>query len=94
MLDRNTLCYGSPAPLPEQIPLRAGPLHLLYENGSLRHLRYGREEVLLNVYVAVRDHNWGTVPGQLTLLKRELRAFQPGRMEVGSYPPNRCLAIH
>lgn len=43
-------------------PLRAGPLTLLFSNGDLRQLRVGGVEVVQRIYVAVRDHNWGTAP--------------------------------
>ena len=59
---KNVLYYGQDEPLPEQIPLRAGPLALVYEHGGLRSLRFGGHEILRRVYIAVRDHNWGTVP--------------------------------
>ena len=55
------ILYGSDQPLPEQIPLRAGPLSLIYENGDLRYIKLGERELLRRVYVAVRDHNWGTI---------------------------------
>lgn len=66
MFPTNVLLYGLDAPLPEQVPLRAGPLTLVYEDGGLRSIRLGRHEVLRRVYAAVRDHNWGTAPGVRT----------------------------
>jgi hypothetical protein len=38
-----------------------GPLSLIYENGDLRYVRLGNTMVLLRLYWAVRDRNWGTV---------------------------------
>lgn len=46
-------------------PLRAGPISLLFSNGDLRQLRVGNVEIVQRIYVAVRDHNWGTAPVQL-----------------------------
>ncbi len=43
-------------------PLRAGPISLLFSNGDLRQLRVGGVEIVQRIYVAVRDHNWGTAP--------------------------------
>jgi len=68
-LIKSILYYGVDELLLEQIPLRAGPLTLLFEDGSLRYIRYGVHEVLRRVYVAVRDRNWGTVPSQITNLQ-------------------------
>jgi D-apionolactonase len=61
MSDRNVYYYGSRAPLPEQRPLRAGPLSLIYEQGDLRYIKLGEREVIRRIYVAVRDRNWGTI---------------------------------
>jgi D-apionolactonase len=66
VLSRNVLYYGKEEPLPEAIPLRAGPLSLLFQAGDLRYVRLGDQEILRRVYVAVRNRNWGTVPAALT----------------------------
>lgn len=66
MLSPRILRYGSDAPLPERLPLRAGPLALIYENGDLRSIRLGEREIVRRIYVAVRDRNWGTVAPRLS----------------------------
>src|SRR3712207_6373371 len=65
-LPPRVLYYGQDVPLPEPVPLRAGPLTLLFEDGSLRSIRLGEREVLRGVYVAVRDRNWDTVLPRLS----------------------------
>jgi D-apionolactonase len=60
-LPRHVLYYGTDAPPPAQIALRAGRLSLIYESGDLRYIRLGQREILRRVYVALRDRNWGTV---------------------------------
>ncbi len=65
-LPKKILYDGVEDPLPEQIALRAGPLTLLYEAGTLRYIRLGQHEILRQLYAAVRDRNWGTVVGQLS----------------------------
>ena len=63
------LLSGSDASRRAPIPLRAGPLTLLFEPdlAFLRYVRLGEREVLRGVYAAVRDRNWGTVrPGSAT----------------------------
>ena len=57
MLPKNVIRYGNAEPLPERIPLQAGPLSLVYEAGDLRYLRLHDREILRRVYVAVRDRN-------------------------------------
>src|SRR3954447_16748040 len=61
MLPPNILRWGSEADQPESLALRASPLTLRYEEGGLRYIRLGDREVLRRVYVAVRDHTWGTI---------------------------------
>src|SRR5215207_5053553 len=60
------------------LALRAGPLEMIYTNGSVRYIRYGRIEILRQIYAAVRDQNWGTVPGILSDIRvdKQLSSFQ------------------
>src|SRR6187551_2694314 len=59
--------YGLSQAPAELLPLRAGPLTLLYDpaNAGLRRIKFGEREVLRGIYAAVRDQNWGTVPGTI-----------------------------
>jgi D-apionolactonase len=67
-MNKNILYYGRPEPLEDLIKLHAGPLNAMYDpaNGDLRYIRLGENEILRRVYAAVRDHNWGTVPGVIS----------------------------
>ncbi len=56
--------YGTDEPPAQPTSLRAGPVSLLFGNGEIRYLRIGEREILRRVYVAVRDRNWHTIPGQ------------------------------
>lgn len=62
----NLLRYGSDEPLPDVLHLRAGPLSLIYTGGDLRYIRAGDSPILHRLYVAVRDHNWDTIPATLS----------------------------
>ncbi|MBX3733419.1 MAG: hypothetical protein KF791_12585 [Verrucomicrobiae bacterium] len=62
------LRHGSDDPLPERRELRAGPVSMVFEAGDLRTLRRNGREVLRRIYGAVRDANWGTVPGVISHL--------------------------
>ena len=64
---------GSAIAEPEPITLRAGALRLEFDAGSLRAISYGETPVLQQVYAAVRDHNWGTVAGEIRDLHIETR---------------------
>lgn len=68
MISKRVLYYGRDEALPERLPLRAGPLAMVFENGDLRYIRLGEREVLRRIYVAVRDRNWGTIPATLSNL--------------------------
>ena len=41
--------------------LRAGPLHLIFENGIIRSVCYNTTEIVRRVYMAVRDELWNTI---------------------------------
>ncbi len=53
------------------VPLRAGPLRLVFDRGALRWIRLGEREVLRGIYAAVRDESWFTVPPALADLEIE-----------------------
>src|SRR5687767_2888379 len=40
--------------------LKAGVFSIRYENGFLRHIKYGELEVIRMIYMALRDQNWST----------------------------------
>ncbi|MEJ7587769.1 MAG: hypothetical protein WKI04_09440 [Ferruginibacter sp.] len=56
----NELLYGFEGPLPEQKKLTAGPFTMIYENGSIRHIKYGDNEIIRMIHMSLRDKNWGT----------------------------------
>jgi len=64
--------YGEDTPLPEHKELRAGPLSLMFEDGDLRYVRFGNQEIIRRVYVAIRDHNWDTILPKLSNLQIDI----------------------
>ena len=46
--------------------LTAGPISVTYDSGTLRYIRSGGVEVLRQIYVALRDSHWGTIPGRIS----------------------------
>jgi D-apionolactonase len=62
---RQQLYDGSATAEPPPVTLRAGPLHLLYANGTLRHIRLGDVPMLHQIYAAVRNENWDTIAGEI-----------------------------
>lgn len=49
----------------ETVELRTGAVRAFFDNGTLRDVSVGDALALLQIYVAVRDANWGTVPAVL-----------------------------
>ena len=72
-LPKNVLYYGREEALPERIALRAGPLSLFYEDGDLRYIKLGEQEILRRIYVAVRDRNWGTILPVFSQVQMDIR---------------------
>ncbi len=54
--------------------LKAGPLDLVLDAGSLRHIRLGDREILRRIYVGVRDAQWATIPIELSDVTIEARS--------------------
>lgn len=46
--------------------LRAGSLTMIYENGSLRHICLGPNELIRMIYMAVRDRDWLTAKANIS----------------------------
>lgn len=65
--------YGSPDRPVDPVALRAGPVRMLLDGGEIRYLKVGEVEIVRRVYVAVRDRNWGTIPGRITDLRQEVQ---------------------
>jgi D-apionolactonase len=57
------LLHGDPAPPPEPVELRAGPVTCELEGLDLRYVRVGDREVIRRLHSTVRDPGWGTIPG-------------------------------
>jgi hypothetical protein len=53
------------------INLRAGDLIMLFENGSLRYISCGKNEIIRMIYSAVRDKNWLTINPLIEMEKIE-----------------------
>lgn len=58
--------YGRDEPPPQIVELKAGPLDLEFQEGDLRYVRYGGQELIRRIYVAIRDVNWNTIPAKVT----------------------------
>ena len=65
------LLHGGVDPLPERVPLVAGPISVVYEAGDLRSIRLNGVDVINRIYGAIRDDTWATVPGRISELVME-----------------------
>jgi hypothetical protein len=70
---KNNLYYGQKEAPPQKMLLQAGPLSLIFQNGDLRYIKLGNQEIIRRIYGAVRDQNWGTVPAEITNISLEVR---------------------
>jgi hypothetical protein len=61
---RYQIWHGRNEPPRQPRELRAGPVTQFLDGRDLRNVRYGGVTLVDRVYVAVRDRNWGTVPGE------------------------------
>ncbi len=89
--DVHILRYGSPDPLPEAVPLRAGPISCVFMAGELRDIALAGQIVLRRIYVAVRDAHWGTVP--LILRDVEL-VHREGEFEIAFWAEHHQGEVH
>jgi hypothetical protein len=58
--------YGRDEPPIAPRPLHAGPVTASLVGRDLRNIRYGGIEVAQRIYMALRDRNWDTVPGEVS----------------------------
>jgi hypothetical protein len=63
--------FGTEQPVNSLRILKAGALTAELDAGNLRHISYGRTEVIRAVSFIVRDHNWGTYNPVIEDLKIE-----------------------
>src|SRR5688572_22603954 len=59
------------APAAEPIPLRAGPLSMVFEpdNAFLRYVKLGSDEVLRGISAPIRNQSWGTVRPEVSQIQ-------------------------
>ncbi len=62
------LWYGRDEAPATRHELRAGPVSAVLDGRDLRNVRIGGIQIVDRVYVALRDRNWGTVPGAVSNL--------------------------
>jgi hypothetical protein len=56
---------GSEDKQEKQICLRAGKLDLKFSSGRIMDISFNGQKVISEIYFALRDHNWGTIPYQI-----------------------------
>lgn len=71
-LSERQLWYGVDKQPSETRELRAGPVTALLDGIDLRYVRIGSLEVVRRIYMAVRDQNWNTIPGQSRITRVDL----------------------
>jgi len=66
-LSQETMYYGDTTHRPPATAeLMAGKFQCQYEEGNLRYIKVGNTEIIRMIYSAVRDHNWDTIPPEIS----------------------------
>ena len=73
-LTRETKWHGNHDVNGKYLILNAGKLSLVYENGSLRYISIGKEEIIRMIYSVVRIKNWITIAPEIIREKTEIHA--------------------
>jgi D-apionolactonase len=66
--------YGKRGKPPRTVPLQAGAMKMIYEEGSLRYITFSGIEIIRMIYASVRDKSWITVNPEISgfrVLKRK-----------------------
>lgn len=71
LLSENVWLYGSEDDLPPVYNLRAGTLRADWSEGVLRNLCVNDTRVLQRIYSAVRDADWNTIAGVITIVEEQ-----------------------
>src|SRR5262249_18052927 len=75
--------------------LRAGPLVAALDGVDLRYVKLGEVELVRRIYVAVRDHNWNTIPGVTSEIEVDERQDSfPTRFSVRHESHDPAFAWH
>ncbi len=64
--DERVIQFGDITKDISRVELKAGSLELIYEQGNLRRISIGSQEILRMIYSAVRGAGWLTAPGTIT----------------------------
>jgi hypothetical protein len=75
-MSRATMLFGTDVPPAETRMLRAGPLTVELEGGTVRYVRYGGIEAVRGIDYLVRDGSWATPTARLSDLTVEEEAGQ------------------
>jgi hypothetical protein len=65
-IENGTKWHGNHFANNNRITLRAGSLSMIYENGNLRYISDGKNELIRMIYSALRDREWCTIVPVIT----------------------------
>lgn len=69
--EKNQICCGGHLSKP-LVKLKAGSLSMIYEEGNIRYISAGRNEMIRMIYSAVRDKEWLTIKPEISDEKIEI----------------------
>jgi hypothetical protein len=85
--------YGTAEPLPEERPLRAGPLTAVFAGGALRSIKVRGVEVIRGLSFLVRDRRWGTPTPVLSNVRVEEEAQRSFRVRFDALTASEGIAL-
>ena len=91
MIESLALSAAATSAPADRISLRTGPLTMIFEGGDLRYIKFGELEIIRRIYAAVRDRNWGTVPGAISDLQTSIA---PDSFRIAYVSTHRRDEIH
>ena len=71
-LPREIKLHGGHSDNDNPVSLKAGNLSMILENGSLRYIRSGKDEIIRMIYFALRDRDWLTIKPDISYTRTEI----------------------
>jgi len=72
-MNKNKMVLGDVNLNNEYQKLKAGPLEAVFDRNSLRYLKFGKQEIIRRIYVALRNERWQPAPSYIRNIQIDVR---------------------